>query len=87
MKPLDRDDMKPIVGAQWNPMVNNNRSITCANFKKLECNEKDYKNIMQKKTSPETRERFLQVWRTIVDCSERFTYIWNQRYNMQKKQC
>ncbi|XP_050450487.1 coiled-coil domain-containing protein 103 [Cataglyphis hispanica] len=83
LKPLDRNDMKPKIGVQWNPMINvtesHNSIISTAG--KSKCNQENDKNITKK--SPETYEDFVQSWRTITNHSEKFTYIWNLKNNLQ----
>lgn len=80
LKSLDRNDMKPKIGVQWNSMINttepHNSSVYTASEKPIS-NKEDSKNIARK--SPETYEEFLQIWRTILDCSEKFIYIWSLR--------
>jgi len=80
LKPLDRSDMKPKIGVQWNPMINttepHNLSVYTVS-EKLISNKEDSENITRK--FPETCEEFLQSWRTILDYSEKFIYVWNLR--------
>nr|XP_012217426.1 PREDICTED: coiled-coil domain-containing protein 103-like isoform X1 [Linepithema humile] len=84
LKSLDRNDMKPNVGVQWNPTINtikpHNLTMYTAS-EKLSCNKEDSKNITR--ISPKTCEEFLQCWRTILDYSEKFIYIWNLRNILQ----
>ncbi|XP_029159408.1 coiled-coil domain-containing protein 103 [Nylanderia fulva] len=82
LKSLDRNDMKPKIGVQWNPMINTTSydSITCT-AQKSKCDMENNKNIIKK--SPETYEDFLQSWRAITDHSEKFDYIWNLKNNLR----
>lgn len=80
LKPLDRNDMKPKIGVQWNPLINTAKphdSTVSAASRKSTC-DKGSGSIA--KRSQETCDDFLQSWRTIADHSEKFTYVWNLRW-------
>lgn len=80
LKPLDRDDMKPKIGVQWNPLINtvkSHDSTASAASRKSTHNKESNGNITKK--SWKTCENFLQSWRTITDHSNKFTYVWNLR--------
>jgi hypothetical protein len=82
LKPLDRDDTKPKVRVQWNPIINTTTAIShnsIATLKKAKLNKEKLNNENIMKKSPETSEEFVQFWIRIADYSERFTYIWNLR--------
>lgn len=80
LKPLERNDMKPKIGVQWNPLVNPAKShdsaASAGSRKKSTCDKGSKGNAA--KGSPGTCENFLQSWRTIGD-SEKFIYAWNLR--------
>jgi len=75
---LDRDDMKPKIGVQWNPLINTAkiRDSTISATSRKSTRESNGSSV---KRSRETCENFLQSWRTIADDSEKFTYVWNLR--------
>lgn len=80
LKPLDRNDMKPKIGVQWNPLINTAKPrdpiVSAASRKSA----RDKGNSgSTAKRSRETCEGFVQSWRTIVDHSEKFAYVWNLR--------
>lgn len=77
LKPLDRNDMKPKVGVQWNSMINATGSHDSVMFTSRKSKRDDENNKIIIKMCPETCEDFLQSWKTITDQSEKFTYIWN----------
>lgn len=80
LKPLDRDDMKPKVGVQWNPLINTTklRDRYSAASRKSTCDKGD--NGSTAKGYREACEDFLQFWRTITDHSEKFIYVWNLKW-------
>jgi len=78
LKPLDRDDTKPKVRVQWNPIINSTTATATSHssiLKKPKLHKEE--NIM--KESPETSEEFVQFWIRIADYSEKFAYVWNLR--------
>lgn len=80
LKPLARDDMKPKIGVQWNPTINNTRSyhsVIPTSSEKIQSDTEKNDNIRRKPAK--AHEDFLEFWRTITDYSERFIYLWNRR--------
>lgn len=77
LKPLDREDMKPKVGVQWNPLINTAKPHDSTVSRKSTHNKGNSGSAAKK--SRETCEDFLRSWRTIVDHSEKFIYMWNLR--------
>ncbi|XP_071568371.1 dynein axonemal assembly factor 19 [Temnothorax nylanderi] len=84
LKPLDRDDMKPKIGVQWNPLINPTkpRDSTASAASRKSTRDKGDNGSSPKKFR-ETCENFLQFWRTIADHSEKFTYVWNLRNDLR----
>lgn len=79
LKALDRDDVKPKIGVQWNPLINTAESrdpTVSATLRKSARDKRDGGSIA--KGSRATCEGFLQSWRT-MDHSEKFAYVWNLR--------
>lgn len=76
LKPLDRNDMKPKIGVQWNSMINTESyDSVMSTARKSKYDEEYNKTIIE--MSPETFQDFLRSWRTIRDYSEKFAYTWN----------
>lgn len=86
LKPLDRDDMKPKIGAQWNPLINPARShdATASAASSKSTRDKGSNGSTAKGTR-ETCEDFLQSWRAITDYCEKFAYMWNHRNDLQHR--
>ncbi|XP_011866572.1 PREDICTED: coiled-coil domain-containing protein 103-like [Vollenhovia emeryi] len=83
LKPLDRDDMKPKIGAQWNPLINSTkpRDSTASTVSRKSTRGKG--NGGSAARSRETCEDFLQSWRTISDHSAKFIHVWNLKNDLQ----
>lgn len=85
LKPLDRGDVKPKIGVQWNPMTNSTRShrsiapTTSGKMQRDKEDEPPNPGEDVKRKFPGTSEDFLKLWGTIADYSERFLYVWNLR--------
>ncbi|XP_032689478.1 coiled-coil domain-containing protein 103 [Odontomachus brunneus] len=83
LKPLDRNDMKPKIGVQWNPVTNRTKYPTVSATSKTSKFVRDDKHKSVRPSEP--CEDFLRCWRTIEDHSERFAYIWNLRHVLQTR--
>ncbi|XP_014468141.1 PREDICTED: coiled-coil domain-containing protein 103-like [Dinoponera quadriceps] len=84
LKPLDRNDMKPKIGVQWNPVTDSiGYPIVSATSKKSQRVREDERNIKAKPL--EACEDFLRCWKTTEDYSERFTYVWYLRHVLQTR--
>ncbi|EFN81069.1 Coiled-coil domain-containing protein 103 [Harpegnathos saltator] len=84
LKPLDRNDVKPKIGVQWNPVSNSTRhpiaSAIWRKSKRAEGNKRDVKA-----EASEACEDFLRHWRTLEDYSERLAYMWGLRHVLQTR--
>ncbi|KYN30195.1 PREDICTED: coiled-coil domain-containing protein 103 [Trachymyrmex cornetzi] len=84
LKPLDRNDIKSKSGVQWNPLIKSTKShdsTVSETLKKSTQDKRSNKDTVIK--SQKMCKDFLQSWRTITDHSEKFTYMWNLRNDLQ----